>query len=280
MQYNQPYGDVVDAGYKDAIPSIGVEGSVIPSAAIEYTQREIVNFILKNQLAPTNGDLDQLSKSVQIDRVNWAVDIGTANHIVINLDPAPDVLVQGLKVWVLIKVGNTGTTDVTCNGVTKPLLTQGLVNLAAGVIVTSGIAIIVYDGTQWQLMLGTAATSGPAGPTGATGATGIQGPPGAPGAAGAAGAQGPVGPQGPAGSPTSLIVGPGAVGAYAFGPQYYPGYYGGANSAFTDSCYVNGYLVGYWFGGTWRVMSVLIGAQLQQPINAVTALWSLVQRTS
>src|SRR6266566_2218167 len=262
MQYNQPYGGAVNDSYIDAVPATGVEGSVIPAAAIEYTQREIVNFILNSQLAPTDGDLNQLARSVQIDLVNWAIDIGAVNSIVINLNPAPPTLVAGLKVWVLIKVTNTGTTTVNCNGITKPLLTQGLVNLAAGVIVANGIAIIVYDGTQWQLMLGTAATGGPAGPTGATGATGATGPAGVNGATGATGPQGPQGPQGPPGSPTSLIVAPGAVGAYAFTNGVSAGVYTspGGMQVFADN-FVPSIVC---FSGTWRDMSVANEAYQQR----------------
>lgn len=235
MKYNQPYGvSDVDAHYIDGNPPLGIEGSIIPLAAVEYPQREIVNFILKSQLVPVNDDLTQLARSVQVDLVNFAIDIGSVNHITINLDPAPPTLVAGLKAFVLIKITNTGATDVTCNGIVKPLLTQGLVNLPAGVIVTNGIAIIIYDGTQWQLMLGTAATGGPAGPQGATGAAGAQGIQGATGVPGAAGAQGIPGPQGPPGSPTSLIVNGFGIGSYwmfypydtSFGIDWMTGRYG------------------------------------------------------
>ncbi len=214
MKYNQPYGGEVDAHYIDGNPPYAIEGSIIPAAAVENTQREIVNFILKSQLTPVNDDLTQLARSVQVDLVNFAIDAGSVNHIVINLDPAPPTLVAGLKAFVLVKITNTGTTDVTCNGIVKPLLTQGLVNLPAGVIVTNGIAIIVFDGTQWQLMLGTAATGGPAGPQGATGAAGAAGAAGPTGTPGAVGPQGPIGPQGPSGSPTSLIVNGFGIGSY------------------------------------------------------------------
>lgn len=264
MDYNQPFGEVANASYIDAIPASGIEGSVIPAHAVEYPQREIVNNILKNQLSPTNGDLHQLSRAQQIDLVNWAIDIGTQNHLVVNLDPAPVTLVAGLKVWVLIKYVNTGTTDVTCNGITKNLLTQGLVNLPAGVIVANGIAIIVYDGVQWQLMLGTAATAGPAGPTGATGAAGNTGATGAAGPAGAAGAAGPAGPTGPAGAPTSLVVTAGSVGAYA-----HVRIVGGSlNSLYSTATPANVFLGWYTYDGggvsytgTWRLMSFHGGAE-------------------
>lgn len=284
MQYNQPYGGNIDASYIDGIPQLGVEGSVIPGPAIEMPQREIVNFILKSQLAPTNSDPNQLSRSVQVDLVNWAIDTGTQNHIVVTLDPAPATLVAGLKVWCLIKFTNTGTTDVLCNGILKPLLTQGLVNLPAGVIVTNGIAIIVYDGTQWQLMLGTAATAGPAGPSGTTGVAGPTGAAGAAGATGATGPQGPPGPTGPSGSPTSLIVTPGSVGAYAFTDANY------AQGGQTQS---GAYTARQWtvyspFGpvypdyafvpGVWRLMSILFTQTWSSYSGAPQIHFGLAQR--
>jgi hypothetical protein len=279
MLYNPPYGGNADDSYVDANPPYAIEGSIIPAAAIEVTQREIVNFILKSQLAPTNGDLNQLARSVQIDKVNWAVDTGTLNHIVVNLDPAPTTLVQGLKVWTLIAFTNTGAVDVTCNGIVKPLLTQGLTNLAAGVIVANGIAIIVYDGTQWQLMLGTAATAGPAGPQGNTGATGQIGPQGAQGPPGPAGAKGDTGPIGPQGSPTSLIVSPMGVGAYAFSNalnNWVSGTYQGQpqGQIFDPSMTMV-------FGvGTWRLMSCISLGSCQSSfgVGNDVSMFSLVQR--
>ena len=172
MQYNQPFGGNTNDPYVDGNPSLGIEGSIIPAAAIEYTQREIVNLILMSQLVPTNGDEVQLARSVQVDLVNWGIDTGTVNNLAVTLDPAPTTLVAGLKVFLLVKHSNTGTTTLNCNGHIAPVLTQNLANLAAGAVIANGIAILVFDGTQWQLMLGTAATGGPAGPTGAAGAQG------------------------------------------------------------------------------------------------------------
>ena len=288
MQYNAPYGGNVDSSYVDGNPPFGIEGSIIPAAAIELTQREIVNFILKSQLAPTNSDPNQLSRSVQVDRVNWAIDTGTLNHIVVDLDPAPATLVSGLKVWTLVKFTNTGTTDVTCNGIVKPLLTQGLTNLAAGVIVANGIAIIVYDGTQWQLMLGTAATAGPAGPTGATGTTGLTGAAGPTGSTGATGPQGPAGPAGPSGSPTSLVVTPGSLGAYALSDCYYrngvdqvqSGVQGDFNSRWwaVYSTTVNGTDAYIFRTGVWRLMSTIFTQTYSSFSGSPQTSFSLVQR--
>lgn len=273
MQYNAPYANPgANGAYVDGNPGLGIPPSIIPAAAVEYTQREIVNNILINQLSPTNGDLTQLTRAQQADLPNWAIDIGAVNAVTINLNPAPPALFAGLKAWVLIKVTNTGTTNVICNGITKPLLTQGLVNLPAGVIVANGIAIIAYDGTQWQLMLGTAATGGPAGPTGATGTAGATGATGQTGATGATGAQGPPGPQGPAGSPTSLIVTPGTVGSYAMSNRV------DFNGVFTGDA-ANGQIFTFTGNvGSWRIMSVIGLGACQQAFGGETAEFSLVQR--
>lgn len=278
MEYNAPYANPGPGdSYRNGDPLLGIPPSIIPAAAVEQPQREVVNCILKNQLSPTNGDQTQLAKAIQIDLVNFADDTGTANHIVFTLDPAPNTLVKGLKVWVLAKATNTGATDVTCNGITKPLLTQALVNLAAGQITANGIWQIAYDGTQWQLMIGTAATGGPAGPTGATGATGATGPAGPAGATGATGPAGPAGPQGPPGTPTSLVTTPGALGAYALADGTTAGSYAvpGGLSVFADT----GGGSGFFSVGTWRIMSVLHTLNISQgtPGN-VQMLFSLAQR--
>jgi len=215
MEYNEPFYGEPNDPYVDGNPPLGIEGSVIPAAAIEYPQREIVNNILKNQLAPTNGDMHQMSRAQQIDLVNFAVDIGTANNIVINLDPAPATLVRGLKVWVLAAATNTGAVTVNCNGLVRDLKSQILANLSAGQYTVNGIWQIVYDGTVWQLMIGTAATGGPAGATGPPGAAGAVGPQGPKGDTGAKGDSGAPGPAGPSGSPTSLVVPFNGVGGWA-----------------------------------------------------------------
>ena len=45
MKYNQPFDQPSNpnAPYIDGNPSAGIQGSIVPAAAIEYDQREIVN---------------------------------------------------------------------------------------------------------------------------------------------------------------------------------------------------------------------------------------------
>ena len=226
MKYNEPFGRNTNDPYVDGNPSLGIEGDIIPAAAVEYPQREIVNFIGQNDFLPSNEDLNQLSRSVQLDLVNYGVDYGTVNAMAVTLNPAPITYHVGLKIFILVEVANTGTTTLNVNGLgAVPVRHPDLTELSPGDIIHDGIALVFYDGTQFQLLFGAKPASGPAGPAGATGAPGAAGAQGPPGPAGATGPQGPQGVQGPAGSPASLIVGVGAVGAWAVlqGPSV-PGY--------------------------------------------------------
>ena len=82
MQYNQPLNETdPDASYVDGNPGLGIEGSIIPAAAVEDPQREIVNMLLKNQLTPSPGDKTQLARAQQADIVNFAVDTGAASTV-------------------------------------------------------------------------------------------------------------------------------------------------------------------------------------------------------
>ncbi len=65
MRYQQPLGADTDAPYIDGNPQNGTPGSPVPAAAIEHTQREIVNLIIAGELVPDQGDLSQLSLAVQ-----------------------------------------------------------------------------------------------------------------------------------------------------------------------------------------------------------------------
>lgn len=229
MQYIQPFDQPnnPNASYVNGNPGTGTPGSIPPAAAFEHTMREIVQTIIDNGLTPTSADLEQLSKAIQADLVNGVADTGTTNNIVITPAPLPAGLGQFLAFRVLIKNTNTNTgganVTVTCQtaagSVTKNLLSTTLSPITAGFISAGGFALIIFDGTQWQLIAaagagggGATGPTGPAGPAGAAGATGPQGTTGLQGPAGATGATGATGAQGPPGP----IVTPPGIGSYAF----------------------------------------------------------------
>ena len=88
MKYNQPYGVTdTNAGYVNGTPSS--RGSVIPAAAIEQPQREIVNAISALGLTPSTA-VDQLGKAIKTMTLNWSnsidydkrrIVIGSDNYI-------------------------------------------------------------------------------------------------------------------------------------------------------------------------------------------------------
>lgn len=66
MKYVPPIGASDDASYIDGNPSIGVEGSPVPAAAIEHPQREIMAVIEAAGLTPTAANLSQLLQAIQV----------------------------------------------------------------------------------------------------------------------------------------------------------------------------------------------------------------------
>lgn len=253
MDYNPPFDGTTNDPYVNGDPTLGVGGSIIPAAAVEYPQRELVNAQVDNGLTPTNADLHQLSKAIQLDLVNYGIDTGTANHIEVTLPVAPDEYRAGLKIFILIAHNNTGPTDINVNGLgAMPVLSTLLEELGVDNVVTNGIALVYYDGTRFQLLFIAKSSSGPAGPQGLAGAAGPQG---IQGQTGEKGATGPAGPQGPAGPTTPTPTTPGAVGTYAFlgpdGPEtpvaYLP--YSYWQGTFQTSNFA--------YSGSWRAVSAV-----------------------
>lgn len=66
MKYIKPADQTApNAGYVDANPAAGTDGSVVPAAAIEHPMREIVEVITHAGLTPDDEDLTQLRQAIQ-----------------------------------------------------------------------------------------------------------------------------------------------------------------------------------------------------------------------
>ena len=80
---------------------------------------------------------------------------GTGNAITLTLTKAPTAYAQGMQVAFKATANNTGATTININGLgTKNLqkISSGALSaLVSGDIVTGGMYIAVYDGTQFQL---------------------------------------------------------------------------------------------------------------------------------
>lgn len=164
MKYEAPYG-VTDqnASYVNGNPAAGIKGSIPPAAAMEYPQREIVSLISNSDFVPSDNDLSQLLKSVRRQHVNFAVDQGAVNSLVVNLTPALDVYHAGFPLRVLVAVTNTGAGVINVNALGTRAIKRGDgSDLHAGDLVAGMICTLVDTGSVFQLqnpMMGVASTS-------------------------------------------------------------------------------------------------------------------------
>jgi hypothetical protein len=66
VKYVPPIGASDNASYIDGNPSVGLEGSPVPAAAIEHPMREIMTVIEAAGLLPSSANLTQLLEAIQI----------------------------------------------------------------------------------------------------------------------------------------------------------------------------------------------------------------------
>ena len=100
MKYVPPLGSVdPDAAYQNGNPSAGIPGSIVPAAAIEHPQRELLHVILKAGLTPDENTLTQLYEAI--------VTIGGVEV------PLASVMEAGLvKIGDGLQIGEDGTLSV------------------------------------------------------------------------------------------------------------------------------------------------------------------------
>jgi hypothetical protein len=153
MQYQPPYGAPgADDPYVNGDPSIARQGSIIPAAAVEFPQREVVALISRSNMTPTDDDLEQLTAATRSQFVNFCVDTGSANNLSVALAPPLLAYKQGLPLRVLVANANTGPCTINVNGLGgRPIRRPNGAELTANDIVAGMIASLVDDGTAFQL---------------------------------------------------------------------------------------------------------------------------------
>ena len=79
-------------------------------------------------------------------------DSGSANAYAITDSRLPANLIIGTKVLMQATHGNTGAATFNMNATgAQPLTTSSLVALGTGLIVSGGIYLLIWDGTEWQV---------------------------------------------------------------------------------------------------------------------------------
>ena len=162
MKYQPPYG-ITDpnASYINGNPAAGIEGSIPPAASIEYPMREVVAAIQYSNFVPSDGDLMQLLKSIRSQYLNFAIDTGAANAMVISLSPALDAYSAGTPLHVLVAHNNTGPATIQANGLgVRGVKRPDGSDLQANDLVGGMVANLIDTGSVYQLQNAVQGTSG------------------------------------------------------------------------------------------------------------------------
>jgi hypothetical protein len=157
MKYEQPYGvSDPNGSYTNGNPTTGTMGSIPPAASIENPQREIVNFITSSSIAPSDGDLYQLARSVQNGVVNFASDQGTPNQIAITLVPALTAYTAGLRLFIKVAYANTTQVVINVNALgSVPLVHTDFTQLVGSELSPGMVFECIYDGGgHFQMLSG------------------------------------------------------------------------------------------------------------------------------
>lgn len=100
-----------------------------------------------------------LLQALQNNSLCYAKDVGAVNALVVNLQPAPTALVDGMLVETQVAVTNTGATTLNLNGLgAKPVLGAAHAALQGGELPAGGKAEFMWHAglASWILIEGTA----------------------------------------------------------------------------------------------------------------------------
>jgi hypothetical protein len=176
VKYQPPHGiSDPNAPYINGNPALGQQGSIPPAAVFEQPQREIVGVVEKSGFVTSDIDLLQLAKGIRSQRLNYAVDTGTANNIVVVFDPPfvqpTNPYTVGLELHVRIRFttinldpGGTdsGLTSINAGAGNVRVRRMNGADRNPGDLTQGAIATLVYDGTGFQLSnFGGAGSTGP-----------------------------------------------------------------------------------------------------------------------
>ncbi len=150
MKYEQPFGiPDPNAPYINGQRDKGIIGSKPTGATVENPMRELTNLIKNSQQTPTDDDLMQVTRSVRDGRLNFFIDQGTANQLVIfQLSPPITDYEAGLELRVLVahSVAAGGTTIQVGNLPPAPVVRLDGTVLKANDLLAGQIADLVCDG--------------------------------------------------------------------------------------------------------------------------------------
>jgi hypothetical protein len=153
MKYVPPYGIAdPDANYINGDPSIARQGSIPPAEAFEHPMRELVAIIQNSVITPDAGDLEQVAKGIRSQRMNYAQDTGSVNTLSVAYDPPIASYTIGLPLHVKIANTNTGPSTIDAGGGRVSIKKPTGAEMANGDLPAGGLAHLIYDGTNFQMV--------------------------------------------------------------------------------------------------------------------------------
>ncbi len=145
-----------DSGFLGAfVVTVAYGQTTVVSGNIStYSSSNFINETLTEKISQATADL-RYSQITQVQNASliYGVDSSvSANTITAALSPALTSYVAGQTVYIKAANTNTGATTINLNGLGSKNVTFGNGGaIGAGDIVSGGIAILQYDGTQFQL---------------------------------------------------------------------------------------------------------------------------------
>lgn len=171
MRYVPPLNETdPNAGYVNADPANGQEGSIIPAGALENPQREIVNAISALGLTPTENNLGQLATALYDTATSsdYCVEASgsAANAYVLSASGSIQYseLRNGQRVRFTVTHANTGSSTINAYGTgAKPVKKfAGSANLSSGDLLVGAVVEFAYNlaGQYWEFISTSYETSG------------------------------------------------------------------------------------------------------------------------
>jgi hypothetical protein len=155
MLYEAPYGQSnPNASYVDGNPAAGIQGSIIPAAAVEAPQREIVEVITQANIVPSDTDLTQLAQGIEILARYWiGTFAGTANALTCTLPAVVKALTPGMVICGVVSALNISSAILTPVGLPSAAITQADGTAYTGGELTPGLVVAFrFDGTAWRML--------------------------------------------------------------------------------------------------------------------------------
>lgn len=155
MKYEQPFDQpsTPDASYVNGDAANSVQGSIPPAAVFENPQREIIAAIMAAGFTPADTDLSQLLRSVRSGILEFHLDTGAADAMVIACSPPVAAITNGMR-FCVGKLGAdnaTTTPTLTVDGIIQTIVKADGTPVAPGDLGGSARFTVRSDGTSFRL---------------------------------------------------------------------------------------------------------------------------------